>query len=154
MTESRILNPESVRIDFFFNVEHRLHYACRVVRKARAAGKSVLAYTPDADRLARFDTALWTFSALDFLPHVYADSPLAAQTPIVLTLKAQPLARAVLLNLDDAPPPAFESYFAGFERVIEVVSREDADRQAARGRVKRYRDAGLAPSMHDMAADQ
>lgn len=143
-----------MRIDFFFNVEHRLHYACRVVRKARGAGKSVLAYARDADRLARFDTALWTFSALDFLPHVYADSPLAAQTPIVLTLQPQPLARDVLLNLDDEPPPAFGSFFAGFERVIEVVSREDTDRLAARERVKRYREAGLAPTMHDMAADQ
>ncbi len=143
-----------MRIDFFFNVEHRLHYACRVVRKARGAGKSVLAYTRDADRLARFDAALWTFSALDFLPHVYADSALAAETPIVLTLKPQPLARDVLLNLDDEPPPAFQSFFGSFERVIEVVSRDDADRLAARARVKHYRDAGLVPTMHDMAADQ
>lgn len=143
-----------MRIDFFFNVEHRLQYACRVVRKARGAGKTVLAYTRDADRLARFDMALWTFSALDFLPHVYADSPLAAQTPVVLTLSPQPLARDVLLNLDDEAPPAFEAYFGGFERVIEVVSRDDSDRQAARSRVKRYREAGLTPTMHDMAAEQ
>lgn len=142
-----------MRIDFYFNVEHRLHYACRLVRKARGAGKSVLAYAQDADRLARFDAALWTFSALDFLPHVYADSPLASDTPIVLTLTPQALSRDVLINLDDAAPPGFESLFAGFERVVEVVSREDVDRAAARERVRRYRDAGLVPTMHDTAGE-
>ena len=62
------------RIDFHFNAEHRLHYACRVTRKARAAGKRLVVFARDSDRLAQFDTALWTFSALDFLPHVYVDS--------------------------------------------------------------------------------
>jgi DNA polymerase III subunit chi len=143
-----------VRIDFFFNVEHRLHYACRVVRKARAAGKSVLAYASDADRLARFDNALWTFSALDFLPHVYADAALAAQTPIVLSQASGSAPRDVLLNLDDAAPAGFAQWFGGFERVIEVVSRDDADRRAARERVRCYRDAGLVPALHDMAAEQ
>ncbi|MCA3222644.1 MAG: DNA polymerase III subunit chi [Burkholderiales bacterium] len=142
-----------MRIDFFFNVEHRLHYACRVVRKARAGGKSVLAYARDADRLARFDTALWTFSALDFLPHVYADSPLAGSTPVVLSLTPGGAARDVLLNLDDEAPPEFDRWFAGFERVVEVVSRDDGDRVAARGRVKRYRTAGLVPTLHDVAGE-
>ena len=82
-----------MRVDFHFNVDHRLQYACRVTRKARAAGKTVLAYAREPDRLARFDAALWTFSALDFLPHVYADSPLATDTPIVLTLSARAAAR-------------------------------------------------------------
>jgi len=57
-------------IDFHFNVDHPVNYACRVVRKARHAGKTVLVYTRDAPRQARLDLALWTFSALDFLPHV------------------------------------------------------------------------------------
>lgn len=142
------------RIDFYVNVEHRLQYACRLVRKARGAGKSVLAYARDADRLARFDAALWTFSALDFLPHVYADSPLAEQTPIVLTLKpaAQP-ARDVLLNLDDDVPPEFASWFAQFERVMEVVSRDDEDRAHGRRRFKTYRDQGLAPTAHEITGE-
>jgi len=73
-------------VDFHFNVDHPVIYACRVVRKARNAGHSVLVYSRDADRIAKVDVALWTFSALDFLPHVYADSPLAPLTPVWLTL--------------------------------------------------------------------
>jgi DNA polymerase-3 subunit chi len=136
-----------MRVDFHFNVEHRLQYACRVVRKARGAGKTVLAFAREPDRLARFDAALWTFSALDFLPHVYADSPLAADTPILLTLQAQAAPeRDVLLILDDATPPDFAQWFARFERVIEVVSLDEADRKLARARFNAYREAGIEPT--------
>lgn len=144
-----------MRIDFHVNVEHRIHYACRVVRKACAAGMTVLAYTRAADRLARFDSALWTFSALDFLPHVYADSPLAAGTPIVLTLDAgAPLRRELLLNLDDEAPPRFAEWFPSFDRVIEVVSADETELAQARQRFRQYRDAGFAPARHEQAAEQ
>src|SRR5258706_16113273 len=95
MSDANLLAPAPAEraqsaavLTFYTNVEHRLHYACRVVRKARAAGLSVLTFAPDTDHLVRFDAALWTFSALEFLPHVYADSPLAAQTPILLAAHA------------------------------------------------------------------
>ncbi len=146
--------PASVspQIDFHFNVEHRLHYACRVVRKARAAGKTVLVYTSDADRLSRFDAALWTFSALDFVPHVYADAPLAENTPVLLTARPIEAVLNVLLTLDDEPTPDFIEWFPRFERVIDVVSRDEAERTQARARFKLYRDSGLAPTAHDMGS--
>jgi DNA polymerase-3 subunit chi len=141
-----------MRIDFHFNVEDRLQYACRVVRKARAADKSVLAYAREPARLARFDSALWIFSALDFVPHVYVDSPLAARTPVVLTLDATLASpqRDVFLNLDDDVPPGFAELMARFERLIEVVSRDDADRQRARERFRCYRAAGIEPNKFEM----
>lgn len=143
------------RIDFHFNVEHRLHYACRVTRKARAAGQRMVVYTRDAARLAQFDEALWTFSALDFIPHVRADSPLAAETPVLLTDSA-PRAPAsdVLLTLDDDAPPEFAALFGRYARVIEVVSHNDDDRALARARFKLYRDSGLAPTAHEMGQQQ
>jgi len=142
-----------MRVDFHFNVDQKLHYACRVVRKARGAGKSVLVFACEPDRLARFDAALWTFSALDFLPHVYADSPLAADTPILLSLQPDRVARDVLLNLDDAPPPQFEQWFRSFERVIEVVSQDEVDRRSARARLSAYRAAGIESAMFKAAEE-
>ena len=141
-----------MRLDFHFNVDHRLQYACRVVRKARAANKTVLVVARDGDRLARFDAALWTFSPLDFVPHVPADSPLATETPVLLSREA-PVAHArdVLLLLDDTAPEGFKELFARFERVIEVVSRDDEDRAKARVRFKLYRDSGLQPQVHEAA---
>lgn len=146
-----------MRIDFHFNVEHRLQYACRVVRRARAADCRVLLFSRDADRLARLDTALWTFSALDFVPHVAADSPLAGRTPVLL---ASSLAGAgagapcpVLVNLDDEVPPELPSLRGRFERLIEIVSRDDDDRRRARERFRLYRDAGFDPQSHDRSAE-
>ncbi len=152
------IHPQSAlrtpKIDFHFGVDHRIHYACRVVRKARAAEKTVLVYARDAALLARFDAALWTFSALEFLPHVYADSPLAAVTPIVLTLAADDApARQVLLNLDDDVPPSFDQWFARFERVIEVVSVDADDRSRARLRFRRYRECGYEPVAHEVRSE-
>lgn len=137
------------QVDFHFNVDHRLHYACRVIRKARAAGKRAVVYSRNTARLAQFDDALWTFSALDFVPHVYADSPLAATTPVVLASNAAAAPDSdVLLTLDDDAPPQFEDFFARYERVIEVVSCDDEDRKRARVRFKNYRERGFQPNAH------
>jgi len=135
------------RIDFHVGVEHRVHYACRVIRKARAAGKRAVVYTRNTDRLAQFDNVLWTFSALDFVPHVYVDSPLAPSTPVLLATDADRAPDSdVLLTLDDDVPPRFEQFFARYQRVIEVVSCDDDDRKCARARFKSYRECGLQPT--------
>jgi DNA polymerase III subunit chi len=112
----------------------------------------VLVYAGEPARLARFDAALWIFSALDFVPHVYADSPLAHRTPVLLTLDATARApeRNVLLNLDDSVPPDFGNLLGRFERMIEVVSREENDRLRARERFKMYRAAGIEPNKYEM----
>ena len=124
-----------------------MHYACRVIRKARAAGKGAVVYTRNTDRLAQFDNVLWTFSALDFVPHVYVDSPLAPSTPVLLATDADRAPDSdVLLTLDDDVPPRFEQFFARYQRVIEVVSCDDDDRKCARARFKSYRECGLQPT--------
>jgi DNA polymerase III subunit chi len=140
-------------VDFHFNVDDFIPYACRVVRKARSAGKTVFAYSRNDARLRQFDLALWTFSALDFLPHVLLPSNDAGSTPVWLGSAPAREARDVLLLLDDEVAPQFEKWFAGFERVIDLVSTEPADRQLARARFAAYRDAGLMPKVHDTAAD-
>ncbi len=145
--------PSRVPIDFHFNVDHPILHACRVVRKALGQQRTVLLFSRDAQRLSRLDAALWTFSALDFLPHVYADSALAASTPVWLGLDATPERRRdVLVLMDDDVVPDFESWFAGFSRVIEIVSGEADDRARARLRFKAYRDRGFAPRAHEIAA--
>jgi DNA polymerase-3 subunit chi len=140
-------------IDFHFNVEHRIGYACRVVRKALAAQRSVMVHCPEAARLAQMDLALWTFSALDFLPHVTLPSPHAELTPVWLDSTTPPRGqRDVLLLLGDTVPEGFADWFPGFGRVIDVVSADPGERQAARQRFAHYREAGWAPGHHDAQA--
>jgi DNA polymerase-3 subunit chi len=144
-------SPRAV-IDFHFNVDHPVIHACRVVRKALGNHRTVLVFSRDAQRLARLDSALWTFSALDFLPHVYADSELADRTPVWLSMTPpEDRDRDVLLLLDDEAAPDFERWFERFERVIEIVSGEAEDRARARLRFKAYRDRGFTPQSHEIA---
>ena len=105
----------------------------------------------DAQRLARLDSALWTFSALDFLPHVYADSQLASMTPVWLSMTPAH-ERDVLLLLDDEAAPDFESWFGRFERVIEIVSSDEEDRARARVRFKAYRERGFEPRSFEVGS--
>jgi DNA polymerase-3 subunit chi len=128
------------RIDFHSNVGDSLLYACRLARKAYLAGQPtvVLAEPP---RLRAFDEQLWTFSPLDFVPHCYADSPLAAQTPIVLTASADRVPHyQVMLNLGAEVP----AQFARFERLLEVVGNAQDELSAGRERYRFYRDRGYA----------
>ena len=128
------------RIDFHSNVGDSLLYACRLARKAYLAGQPtvVLAEPP---RLRAFDEQLWTFSPLDFVPHCYADSPLAAQTPIVLTASADRVPHyQVLLNLGAEVP----AQFARFERLLEVVGNAQDELSTGRERYRFYRDRGYA----------
>ena len=61
-------------IGFHFNMPDKLAYACRLLRKAYAAGGPVGVVGP-APAIEALDTELWRFSALDFIPHCLASAP-------------------------------------------------------------------------------
>lgn len=137
------------RVDFHFNAPDRFVYGCRVVRRAYRSKRRVLVWCDDEARLDAFDRLLWSEPPADFLPHVRADDPLAAQTPILLTHAAVDTdTHDVLVNLGAAPPPMF----ARFERLIEIVGLDEDDRAAARERWRFYRDRGYPMTRHDVAA--
>jgi len=136
------------RVDFHFNAADKLGYGCRLVRKIYRARHKVLVWCDDAVRLDEFDRLLWTFSQQDFIPHVGAGDPLAAETPVLLA--AEPVEtpfHEVLVNLGSAMPPMFSR----FDRLIEVVASGEADREAARERWRFYRDRGYPLERHDLA---
>ncbi len=136
-------------IAFHFNSPSKLAYACRLLRKAAASGSTV-AVLGEHDMLTKLDEQLWSFSALDFVPHGRFDAMSVEQrepTPIWLCQSAdQGQGRQVLVNLTNAVPVIFESY----ERVIEVVSQDEADKQSARVRWKYYTDRGHDIMRHDL----
>ncbi|WP_198970084.1 DNA polymerase III subunit chi [Xylophilus sp. ASV27] len=137
-------------VAFHFNAPDKLAYACRLLRKA-LAGDAKVVVTAAAGTLDALDRALWTFSPVDFLPHCRAAdaAPLLAASPIVLAEGGQPVPHhQVLLNLGEEVPPEF----GRFERLIEVVGRDDEDdRQRARRRWKHYAERAYAITRHDLA---
>ena len=137
-------------VAFHFNVPDKLAYGCRLLRKAWGSGARVVV-TAEPETLERLDVLLWTFSALEFVPHCRLTAPAAtlAASPVLL---APSLAdcphHEVLVNLGQDVPPGFER----FERFIELVTVADADRAAARSRWKHYTDRGYAMQRHDLAS--
>ena len=78
---------------------------------------------------------------MDTVPlHLHATTVWLAPDPL-----AAPV-HVALVNLGRAAPRGFET----FERLIEVVSTDPADRVAARGRWKGYADRGYAIDRHEV----
>lgn len=127
------------QIEFVHGVTDKPAAAARIVGELYRQGSRVTVFVPDAAIAERIDRILWTQPATGFLPHCAAESPLAAQTPIVI---ATDLERSphdeVLINLDGDLPPSF----ARFQRLIEVVGSDEGDRVPARARFRFYRDRG------------
>lgn len=135
-------------IAFHFNAPDKLGYACRLLRKAWSQRARIVVTGEDA-QLRDLDRQLWTFSALDFLPHCLADAPpdQVARTPIVLArAPADSPHQQVLVNLGDTVPEGFER----FERLIEVVSQDAQDRDGARARWRHYAGRGYEIQRRDL----
>jgi DNA polymerase III subunit chi len=141
------------QVDFHFNAADKLEYVCRLLRKIYKTGKKTVVFCSDSQQLGRLDQALWSFSPLDFLPHVRVGDPLAAITPIILLNQASDTAQLeithhdVLVNLGRTMPPMFSR----FDRLVEVVEEAEEDRLQARIRWKFYKDRGYPMNTYDLS---
>ena len=134
-------------IKFFFNVDNKLHFACKIAKRAYEDGRKLIVYAPSARLADEFDRLLWTFSQLSFVPHVKAAHPLAGETPIVIATDDTGLPHHdSLLNIGDEPPP----FFSRFDALREIVSSDSDDRVSARERLKFYKARGFEIQTHDM----
>lgn len=134
-------------IEFHVNLPDKLHYSCRLMRKAHRSGIKVVV-TAEPELLAQLDELLWRFSSYDFLPHCLstASASVLAVTPILLTQQLQSSPPdSVLINLGQNPPAHFEC----FQRFIELASNTNDDISAARTRWKFYRDRGYPLKRHE-----
>jgi len=136
------------KIDFYYHVENKFQTACSLSAKAYARGMKVLAFCADAEASQKFSRMLWTAPALSFIPHFTADDKLAPVTPVIVDhAGANPIHDDVLINLRTERPP----FFSRFQRLVEIVTLDEEDRELARDRFKFYRDRGYAIENHDLS---
>jgi DNA polymerase III subunit chi len=127
------------RIDFYHYADDKLRFACRLATKAYDSASRLVVFSPDTQLLKRFDEALWTVQQTRFVPHCFAGAAVAVETPIVLSSSGDSLPHHdVLLNLADEWPP----FFASFERLLEIVATDEADKERARARYVFYKQRG------------
>ncbi|MGA9396048.1 MAG: DNA polymerase III subunit chi [Azonexus sp.] len=133
---------------FYHGAADKIAAACALLGGAYAKNKPVLVYAPDADVASGVDRMLWTHPALSFVPHCRGDSPLAGETPVLITGNLEKVPQDDrLMNLSHEVPPGFSR----FHSLIEVVGQEAADRDSARERVRFYKDRGYEVRYFDLS---
>lgn len=141
------------RVDFAFDADGRVQQAARSILRHVARGARLFVYCDDPERMSQIDQALWSTGDTSFVPHEQLTSASAETLPVNLVDQAGwPLVAARiseadwLVNLDDDCPPEPTL----FSRVLEIVSRDEADRQQARHRWRQYQALGLDLHAHQL----
>lgn len=143
------------QIFFYHGAADRIAAAAALIAKASQQKKPVLVYAPDEAVAGALDRVLWTANPTAFVPHVRGDSPLAAETAVVIANRLETVPQESpsiarherLMNLSGEIPPLFSR----FTSLIEVVSDDPDVRQPARERVRFYKDRGYEVRFFDLA---
>ena len=141
------------QVDFHFNAPDKLPYVCRLLRKASGQGRRV-GVLADQDTLHLLNQLLWNLNASDFVTHCWlTDSPgLLEHSSVIFAPNWAELTQLqqldVFLNLNELPPPSFESV----DRLIEVVGPEERDKSSARQRWKHYSQLGFQINRFDLTS--
>jgi len=143
------------RVDFYLTPAHQhkqaLITACRLVEKASAKGHHVFIHTDDETQAKQLDDLLWTFRQGSFIPHaiIEAGAKPSPHDRVVIGHDHDPeFDHDVMINLASTIP----DFFSRFERVAEIVSANEDQRNEARERFKFYRDRGYELNTHELQA--
>lgn len=126
------------KVDFYTGSADKLRTACQLSQKAMQNGLRVLLHVPDDETADQLDKLLWHYPPTAFLPHCRGHEAEAASMPVVIGRDDSFPHSQLLISLHTDCLP----FFSRFERVIEIVSQDDADAKLGRERYKFYKDRG------------
>ena len=126
-------------------------FACALVQKIYKQGEKIFIHTLSKLAAETLDDTLWTFQDTSFLPHALATEANNQDTPIIIGTYDQiiPAHFSIMLNLADEIPSIPDT----IERVLEIVSGDQTERQQARKRYASYRDQGHKLAKHMIQLD-
>jgi DNA polymerase-3 subunit chi len=138
------------RADFYLIDKPRfrddpLLLVCELAKRAFASEQPTLILARSQDQAERIDEKLWSFDGDAFIAHQIAggeDDALAAV--LIVPPGVDVSTRPLVINLRDDCAPGL------FERVLEVVPADQAQRDGSRERWKTYKKAGFDVNKHDM----
>lgn len=138
------------KADFYLIAKPRfrgdpLLLVCELAKKAFEGGQRTLILARSLEQAEQLDEKLWDFDESAFVPHQIGGDEDDAITPVLIVAPGmQTPERALVINLRD------EAVAGMFERVLEVVPDDEAQRTGSRERWKAYKAAGIEPVKHDM----
>jgi DNA polymerase-3 subunit chi len=112
-------------------------YTCRIIEKAYLAGHKVYVHVTDLEEAQNFDTQLWTFRDVSFVPHeIYNQNP-ESDAPVLVGYNTAPNEKKdILINLTAETP----SFYQQFNHIIEVIPNDDKLKKSARKKYKAYQE--------------
>jgi DNA polymerase-3 subunit chi len=103
----------------------------KLLEKIIAAQNRVLIYTDTEERADLYDTALWTYTTMGFLPHGTQKDPYPEEQPILLSTSTNPLNNANILLSLHRPFREFQNFhkviyfFDGSNNLeVEMIRKE------------------------------
>jgi DNA polymerase-3 subunit chi len=143
------------RVDFYLlsGTEERSRFklGCRIAEQGYLLGQRVFVWLEEQRSLERFDELLWTFADRSFVPHeIFTQAEQWQDTPVLLSCGGCPdRPFELLVNLGSTIPAA--AAHAG--RIAELIDADEDRRRAGRSRFRQYRDRGVTPETHTLAAE-
>ena len=138
------------RADFYLIDKPRfrddpLLLVCELVKKAYAAAQPTLILARSPEQAEALDEKLWEFDDDSFIPHQLAGDDDDAITAVIIAPPGIATAdRQLVVNLRDECAPG------QYERVLEVVAADPAEREGSRLRWGEYKRRGFEVNKHDM----
>lgn len=139
-----------MRADFYLIAKPRfreqpLLLVCKLVQKALAAGQPLTILARDHAQAEELDDLLWAFDEDAFIPHQLAGNDDDHEVAVLIAPPGiDTLPRPLVINL--RPDPVRDT----FERVLEVVPADPAERDESRQRWRAYQQAGIQLKKYDM----
>lgn len=139
-----------MRADFYLIDKPRfrqqpLLLVCELARKAMAARLPALVLTRDFEQADTLDDLLWSFDEDAFVPHQIAGDEDDDITAVLIVPPETEVAdRPLVINLRESVAPG------SYQRVLEVVAADPAEREGSRRRWSEYRQRGFELAKHDM----
>lgn len=114
-------------------------YVCRIIEKAYINNHSIYVHVANLEEAQNFDTQLWTFRDISFIPHEMYNRTVNSTVPVLIGYDSEiALTKDMLINLAIAVP----IFYQQFNHIIEVVYNDAAVKAAARKRYQVYQNAG------------
>ncbi|HET6431707.1 DNA polymerase III subunit chi [Dyella sp.] len=125
--------------------EQPLLLVCELTKRAFAAQQPTLILVRDFEQAEAVDDLLWSFDEDAFLPHQLAGDDDDADTAVLIVPPGVETAdRPLVINLREECPTLT------FERVLEVVAADEAERTGSRARWREYARRGFEVNKFDM----
>ena len=125
--------------------EQPLLLVCELARRAFASQQPTLILVCDFEQAEAVDELLWAFDEDAFIPHQLAGDDDDADTAVLIVPPGIDTAdRPLVINLREGCAPG------RFERVLEVVAADPAERDGSRTRWREYARLGFQVNKFDM----